>query len=103
MQLASIIEIEELTKKGRIRIATHPTPRPIIYPWEEQEIAEWIKATSNSAAAEMVVNGEADACITTGSSLAGKEMLISRHMIGSPWMIFTIGTPLNQKQLQDFL
>lgn len=102
MQLASVRKLEELVAKGRMRIATHPTPRPIIYGWEKQGLAEWIKATSNSAAAEMVMAGEADACITTGSSFAGKEGLVSRHMIGSPWMIFTIGTPLSQRQLQEY-
>lgn len=102
MQLASVKELEELAVGGHMRIATHPTPRPIISGWEKQGVAQWIKATSNSAAAEMVMSGEADACITTGSSLAGKDRLVSRHMIGSPWMIFTIGTSLNQEQLKEY-
>jgi len=62
-----------------------------------------VKATSNSAAAQMVVTGEADACITTGSGLNETPSLVSRHVFGSPVWLFTIGTPLDQSQLQEYL
>lgn len=108
MQLASKKPIEELAASGVIRIATHPTPRPLISPWENvnPKRAEHIKATSNAEAAQMVLAGEADACITTASSLnqerAQTEGLVSRHVFGSPMMFFTIATPLNQAQLQSY-
>lgn len=103
MQLASIKPLEELAERGVMRIATHPSPQPLISPWEEVGRAEWIKATSNAAAALMVQSGEADACITTASGLAKAPKLTSRHIFGSPMMFFTIATPLNQKQLRNYL
>lgn len=103
MQLASIEPIEALVARGIMRIATHPTPQPLIYPWTNAGKAEWIKATSNSAAAHMVLAGQADACVTTASTLNEIQDLVSRHVFGSPMMSFTIATPLNQQQLRRYL
>jgi len=103
MQLASTKEIEELAQAGIIKIAVHPSPKPLVNPWINAGKAQWTKATSNSAAAEMVMIGQADACVTTASSLRGKEGLITRRIFGSPMMLFTIGTPLNQQQLKNYL
>ncbi len=102
MQLASIKPIEELAERGVMRVATHPSPKPLMDPWVDSGHAEWLKATSNAAAAQMVLSGEADACITTGSGLKEAPGLISRHMFGSPVMFFTVATPLNQAQLRDY-
>ena len=103
MQLASIKEMEELALSGIMRIAAHPSPQPLINSWIGQGKVQWIRATSNSAAAEMVMNDEVDACITTATSLNGKNILKTRHQFGSPMMLFTIGTPLNQQQLKVYL
>lgn len=103
MQLASADPIEALVNRGIMRITTHPSPRPLINPWVNSGMAEWLKATSNSAAAQMVLGGEADACITTASGLDKAPGLTSRHVFGRPWMFFTIATPLNQEQLKNYL
>lgn len=102
MQLASIKEIEELAASGVMRIATHPSPKPLVAPWVNAGKAEWTKATSNSEAAQMVLRNEVDACVTTGSGLAQAKGLVSRHVFGSPIMLFTIATPLNQEQLKAY-
>ncbi|HLD01706.1 MAG TPA: hypothetical protein VJC10_02410 [Patescibacteria group bacterium] len=102
MQLASVKDVDELAANGVMRIATHPSPRPLVNPWIDSGRAEWLKATSNSAAAHMVLAGEADACVTTGSGLKQAQGLVSRHVFGSPIMLFTIATPLNQQQLQNY-
>lgn len=106
MQLASVAPIEELADRGVIRIATHPSPRPLIMPWVESGNAEWIKATSNAAAAQMVFPDEgeakAEACVTTGSGLRKVEGLVSHHVFGRPNMFFTVGTSLNQEQLRAY-
>lgn len=108
MQLASVKPIEELAARGVMRVATHPSPKPLIDPWIESKPprAQWLKATSNAAAAQMVLSGEADACITTASSLnqeqAQTQGLVSRHVFGSPIMFFTIATPLTQEQLRNY-
>lgn len=99
MQLASIKDLEELTASGVMRIATHPSPKPLVDPWVKPGRAKWLKATSNSEAAQMVIRGEADACVTTGSGLKEARGLVSRHVFGSPIMLFTIATPLDKKQL----
>lgn len=101
MQLASVQPIEELTQDRAIKIATHPSAQPLIMPWVKAKRAEWTKAASNPAAAQMVLNGEVDACVTTGSSLHDAPELAPRHIFGSPVMLFTIGTSLNQQQLQE--
>ncbi|MBI2442947.1 MAG: hypothetical protein HYV40_03495 [Candidatus Levybacteria bacterium] len=111
MQLASAQPIDELAASGVMRIATHPSPRPLIDPWLNAGRAEWMKATSNSAAALMVLDPEGtmapeerpDACITTGSGLTNAQGLHSRHVFGRPNMFFTIGTALNQAQLHELL
>lgn len=102
MQLASIIPIEELVARGVMRIATHPSPEPLIQPWIDARKARWIKATSNAAAAQMVLEGQADACVTTASGLDRAPGLISHHVFGEPWMFFNIATPLNQQQLKAY-
>lgn len=103
MQLASVKELEELAASGVMKIATHPSPRPLVDPWVKSGQAEWVKATSNSAAAQMVFAGEVDACITTGSGLKEAKGLVSRHVFGSPIMLFTIASPLKQRQLHQYL
>lgn len=102
MQLASIKDVEELAASRVVRIATHPSPRPLIKPWLGSHKAIWLKATSNATAAQMVVEGKADACITTAASLDEHQKLVSRHVFGSPIMFFNIATPLNQKQLRNY-
>ncbi len=102
MQLASIEPMEKLADRRIMRIATHPSPRPLIEPWVEAGRAEWVKATSNTAAAQMVLEGTVDACVTTGSGLEKAEGLVSRHVFGSPMMFFTIATPLTQQQLKKY-
>ncbi len=102
MQLGSVREIEDLAASGIMKVTTHPSPRPLIDPWVKSGQAEWIKATSNSEAAKMVVARQADACITTGSGLEEAKGLVSRHIFGSPTMIFTIATPLAQRDLQRY-
>lgn len=104
MQLASRLDLDQLGGLGRvIKVATHPSPKPLINPWVNAGRAEWIKATSNSEASQMVLREEVDACITTGSGLAEAEGLKSLFVNGSPWMLFTIGTPLSQAQLRSYL
>lgn len=110
MQLASLKSIEELTSAGVINIATHPSPKPLIMPWVNSQKAEWVKATSNSAAAQMVLESAGsqdedriDACVTTGSGLDNAPGLISRHVFGKPNMLFTIATPLSQRELRSYM
>lgn len=102
MQLASIDPIEQLVNRGVMKITTHPSPMPLIQPWLDTGKANWIKASSNAEAAQMVVRGEADVCITTAAGLDRAPGLVSHHVFGRPWMLFTIATPLNQQQLKAY-
>lgn len=109
MQLAAQLSIDELRsivqKEGKIRLATHPSPQPLVLPWITKGIAQWTEASSNSAAALMVTRGEADACITTASTIAllADKKIQTLHEFGSPNMIFTIASPLNQRLLRRYL
>jgi hypothetical protein len=105
MQLASVKPIEEIASSGVMRIAAHPSPRPLIDPWVNAGRAEWVKATSNSQAAQMALDPTSgiDACITTGSGLENAPGLQSRHIFGRPNMLFTIATPLSQSQLRQYM
>lgn len=98
MQLANSTGIvPELSRP--IKIASHPSPMALVKPWLDTGIAEYIAASSNSDAADMVINGEVDACITTRTSLQTRN-LSTVHSFGSPTMMFTIGTPYS---MQDIL
>lgn len=109
MQLAAQLNIDELRSiargKGKIRIATHPSPRSLILSWINQGTAHWIEASSNSAAALMVTQDQADACVTTASTvtLLAKQNMHTLHQFGSPNMIFTIASPLSHRLLREFL
>lgn len=109
MQLGAAVTIEELqgvvAAQGSIRIATHPSPRSLILPWLDRGVATWVQASSNSAAARMVTNGEADACVTTASavSLLSARGIRTLHEFGSPNMIFTVASPLTHDQLRLYL
>jgi hypothetical protein len=109
MQLASKQTVDELQNVAQvhshIRIATHPSPRPLINPWIDTGKAVWLEASSNSAAALMVLEGLADACVTTESTIqrltnTGIQTL---HKFGSPNMIFTVASPLSPTQLHEYL
>lgn len=111
MQLAAVVSMEELQNmvksRGRIRIATHPSPRSLVLQWIERGLVEWIQASSNSAAALMVAKGQADMCVTTASSVGlltkhGRE-IHTLYEFGSPNMIFTIASSMTHKQLQRYL
>ncbi len=109
MQFAGILSMPELqekvNKEGTIRIATHPSPKPLIAKWITSGIAKWIEASSNSAAALMVKRDEADACVTTASAVRvfTNHDLKTLHEFGSPNMIFTVASPLTQEQLNNIL
>ncbi len=109
MQLGAKDSLEKLQQivatQGSIRIATHPSPRSLVLPWLERRVATWIQASSNSAAARMVVNGEADACVTTASAVAllSSAGISTLHGFGSPNMIFTVASPLTHDQLRLYL
>ncbi|OGE19426.1 hypothetical protein A3D83_01430 [Candidatus Daviesbacteria bacterium RIFCSPHIGHO2_02_FULL_41_10] len=109
MQLSAQLSIDKLRtiakEKGKIRIATHPSPRSLVLPWINQGMAEWLEASSNSVAAVMVIENQADACVTTGSAvtLLAEQNLHTLHQFGSPNMIFTIASPLSHSMLQKYL
>lgn len=100
MQIASKMDWEDILGRDSLRIASHPSPKSLMADWFESGRAEWIKATSNSAAADMVANDEVDACITTEK---GREAsaLRKKFSFGSPTMIFTLGTPLDKADLES--
>jgi hypothetical protein len=109
MQLASFMDIDALNRlmrsQGVVRIATHPSPKPLIDTWVKRGVAQWIEASSNSAAALMVRRGQADACVTTASTVAlmQKDAVQTLHEFGSPNMIFTIASPLSGESLKKLL
>lgn len=104
MQFASNIPVSSLQQMDEIRIATHPSPKPLIKPWEDLGWAKWVKASSNSEAAQMVLDGAAHACVTTEQSLRNFDWKPqSQHKFGCPMMIFTFATPLNPDQLRQYL
>lgn len=84
-----------------LRLASHPSPLPLMKKWLDEGLAEYVKAPSNSAAAEMVASSAADICITTDSGRRLSE-LEQVHLFGTPQMIFTIGTPLTEKDLREY-
>ena len=83
-------------------ILSHPSPKSLaIWLW-----SEILKASSNSAALSWMLQLDADACITTQSSidLLDKNSTINHiHTFGAPNMVFTIWTPLSRKQLQNYI
>ena len=95
-------DLSYLLKKEKIIIATHPSPQSLVRKWLDLADVDWIKATSNSAAAEMVAEGKADLCITTSQGLAAlqnkldeledEDRLEEIHNCGSPMMVFTVAT-----------
>lgn len=102
MQLASqAASMEELAQRGRIRIASHPSPLPLIHSLlRNGDAVEYVKASSNSAAAQMVESGQADACITTEAARQASRLHM-HHLFGSPMMIFTVGTPYTPDELRS--
>lgn len=98
MQLATMPDRTLERGNGAIKIASHPSPQALVRQWLDTGDAEYIKASSNSDAADMVVKGEVDACITTESGRATRE-LDKVHSFGSPTMMFTVGTPYSMQQL----
>lgn len=109
MQLASKQTVDKLQNVAQmhshIRIATHPSPRPLINPWIDTGKAVWLEASSNSAAALMVLEGLADACVTTESTMQSlaNTGIQTLHKFGSPNMIFTVASPLSPTHLQKYL
>lgn len=104
MMVAGPINFNRLVDKSRIVIATHPSPKPLVSNWLALNNVEWKQTSSNSVAAEMVANEEADLCITTGQSLTMLcKQLQPIHVYGSPMMTFTIATPLSNQQLKAYL
>lgn len=68
------------------RIASHPSPSPLI-----DGMGEVVLTTSNAQAAKMCAEGETEACITTAQA-ASIHGLVQVHEFGSPTMIFFAGT-----------
>jgi hypothetical protein len=104
MQLAALGDVE--SNGHRPRVATHGSPKPLMQPWiaGQDPYAEWVDATSNAAAADMVRNREVEYCITTESGRIGtrdQQELTKIHSFGSPMMVFTLGTPYTQAELRS--
>lgn len=102
MQLAVRQEFEMNLSRIPYILTSHPSPHGLIAPWEKSGIVKWIKAPSNSAASQMVQNGEADLCITTNSGRVDSN-LEKVFSFGSPPMIFTFGTSLNKEEIKRYL
>lgn len=100
MQLAAAVGTDLSALQRTIRIASHPSPIALVKPWLDAEAAKYIKASSNSDAADMVLRGEADACITTESGRRTRD-LAKVHSFGSPVMMFTVGTPYSMQELHE--
>jgi hypothetical protein len=103
MQLASPDPtLKELGRRESVRIASHPSPLPLIHSLLDDGLpVTYVKASSNSAAAQMVERGEADACITTETARQTSRLHLNR-LFGSPAMIFTVATPLNREELRAY-
>lgn len=101
MQLACRPGDEDRTISGKLRYASHPSPVQLAGPMLDAGDAQWVKASSNSHAAQMVRDGEADICITTeqGRQISGLHQL---RNFGSPTMLFTIGTPYTPEELRRY-
>ncbi|MBD3270142.1 hypothetical protein GF376_01305 [Candidatus Peregrinibacteria bacterium] len=102
MQLAASKGVWKNISQGKFKLASHPSPRSLTALWEKAGIIEWEKATSNSAAADMVEAGEADLCITTESGRL-RSKLEKVFSFGRPLMIFTIGTSLRQDEIKRYI
>ena len=99
MLVAGPNNLSQLSAKGSLTIATHKSPKPLIESWLGDRVT-WIKATSNSAAADMVAEGQVDLCVTTGHGIDNNtSQLRVIHNCGCPVMAFTIATPLSMGQL----
>jgi len=99
MLVAGPANLAQLSGKSKLVVATHISPKPLIEGWLGDNIT-WIKATSNSAAANMVAANEVDLCVTTGQGVANNRAKLQViYNCGCPVMTFTIATPLPMKQL----
>lgn len=91
MQLATRKDLQQEVIEGQIpegwKIASHPSPAPLVGYLADNRGCVVVKANSNAEAASMCVSGEVEACITTEKSrqIYGVETL---HVFGSPVMIF---------------
>lgn len=70
------------------RIASHPSPRPLLQSIES--VCTVVPATSNAAAAKMCRDGAAEMCVTTEAG-ARFNGLVAVHEFGSPDMVFFMG------------
>lgn len=88
-----------LPDQEMLRLASHPSPIGLVDPWLQAGVAQHQKASSNSDAAAQVVDGNADACITTESGRV-QYNLQQIQDFGRPMMIFTLGTPYDADTLR---
>lgn len=91
MQLCTREEKIKEIKDGKIpsslKIASHPSPAPLLNPLK----CKVLLTTSNAKAAELCAQGEVEACITTEKARK-IHGLVRIHKFGSPWMVFFGGT-----------
>ena len=84
MQLATRLEkVTEVNDSvpANWKIASHPSPAPLMTGWEIQLV------NSNTAASEACAKGRVDACITTEAGRVNSD-LVKIHEFGSPPMVF---------------
>ncbi|HBA45874.1 MAG: hypothetical protein UT98_C0003G0076 [Candidatus Nomurabacteria bacterium GW2011_GWF2_40_31] len=86
MQLCVKEELHRQEWNGGWRIASHPSPSPLV-----DGLGPVVKTTSNAQAALMCARGEVEACITTAQA-AKIHGLTMVHEFGSPIMVFFAGT-----------
>lgn len=87
MQLCVRTELASLEWGSGWRIASHPSPAPLVRGLE----SEVVLTTSNAQAALMCASGQVEACITTQQA-ARIHGLATVHEFGSPTMVFFAGT-----------
>jgi len=93
MQLCCRPEVREQFHTSKLfdwRVASHPSPEPLIDNALRGVVAV-TKAYSNADAAKRCTDGEVEACITTAqaATIHGLTMI---HEFGSPVMVFFAGT-----------
>lgn len=102
MQLAADPDrLEDVLSLQTAVIASHPSPRNLVDALTETGAGDYLKASSNAAAADMVLGGEADLCITTEEARRQRG-LRELHRFGSPPMVFTVATPYDADRLRQF-
>ncbi len=82
-------KIKLLTLPSQINtVASHASPKPLLDSLLLQnQHCRWVEATSNGAAAEMVLRREVDICITTETARS-ETGLVKIHDFGCPPMVF---------------